>query len=145
MTLLVVLGVLLLVGLAFWVSQLGQGDTRRGAARLPATPLTDSPSEANVRALLAAGDKIAAIKHYRALTGLGLKESKDAVDALEAGQSRPIVPTSPSSGSGAAAAADPEVLRLVQAGQLIEAIKRYRELTGAGLKEAKDAVEGLGR
>jgi hypothetical protein len=37
------------------------------------------------------------------------------------------------------------VLRLVQQGQKIPAIKLYREETGAGLKEAKDAVESLGR
>jgi hypothetical protein len=37
------------------------------------------------------------------------------------------------------------VLRLLQQGQKIPAIKLYREETGAGLKEAKDAVELLGR
>ena len=37
------------------------------------------------------------------------------------------------------------VLRMVQQGQKIPAIKLYREETGAGLKEAKDAVEALGR
>jgi hypothetical protein len=30
-------------------------------------------------------------------------------------------------------------------GKTIEAIKIYREATGAGLKEAKDAVEAMGR
>ena len=44
-----------------------------------------------------------------------------------------------------AAIADPEVLSLVNQKQLIAAIKRYRELTGAGLKESKDAVEALQR
>jgi ribosomal protein L7/L12 len=34
-----------------------------------------------------------------------------------------------------------DVLQLVRSGQKILAIKHYRELTGAGLKEAKDAVE----
>src|SRR5687767_3432576 len=34
-----------------------------------------------------------------------------------------------------------DVRDLVRAGRKIEAIKRYRELTNAGLKEAKDAVE----
>jgi ribosomal protein L7/L12 len=43
------------------------------------------------------------------------------------------------------AAADPEVQRHLAQGQLIAAIKRYRTLTGAGLKEAKDAVEALQR
>jgi ribosomal protein L7/L12 len=36
------------------------------------------------------------------------------------------------------------IARLMSNGQKIEAIKLYRELTGAGLKEAKDAVEAIG-
>lgn len=36
-----------------------------------------------------------------------------------------------------------EVADLVRRGKKIHAIKRYRDLTGAGLKEAKDAVERL--
>src|SRR3989304_1332236 len=38
-----------------------------------------------------------------------------------------------------------EVMELVQEGKKIEAIKRYRELTGLGLKESKDAIEMLER
>ena len=36
-----------------------------------------------------------------------------------------------------------DVRGLVRAGRKIEAIKRYREETGVGLKEAKDAVDRL--
>ena len=36
-----------------------------------------------------------------------------------------------------------EVLVLLRNGKKIQAIKVYREITGAGLKEAKDAVERL--
>ena len=43
----------------------------------------------------------------------------------------------------AAAAQDAEVLRLVRGGNKIDAIKRYRELTGSGLKESKDAMDAL--
>jgi ribosomal protein L7/L12 len=43
------------------------------------------------------------------------------------------------------AIADPQLLALLQQKQLISAIKRYRDLTGAGLKESKDAVEALQR
>jgi ribosomal protein L7/L12 len=39
------------------------------------------------------------------------------------------------------AANDEEVRREIEAGRKINAIKRYRELAGCGLKEAKDAVE----
>lgn len=38
-----------------------------------------------------------------------------------------------------------QVSSLVRAGNKLEAIKRYREASGVGLKEAKDAVEALGR
>ena len=37
------------------------------------------------------------------------------------------------------------ILRWLQQGQKIQAIKFYREETGAGLKESKEAVEALGR
>ena len=37
-----------------------------------------------------------------------------------------------------------EVAALVRDGRKIQAIKVYREATGAGLKEAKDAVDRLG-
>jgi hypothetical protein len=38
---------------------------------------------------------------------------------------------------------DAEVLDLLSRGRKIEAIKAYRERTGAGLKEAKDAVDRI--
>lgn len=39
----------------------------------------------------------------------------------------------------------PEVLEAIHAGNAIQAIKSYRERTGVGLKEAKDAVEAMVR
>ena len=39
--------------------------------------------------------------------------------------------------------ADPEIVRLIRATNKIEAIKRYREMTGLGLRESKDAVEAI--
>ena len=42
-----------------------------------------------------------------------------------------------------AASEDPRVVELVQSGRQIDAIKLYRELTGVGLAEAKDAVERI--
>lgn len=40
---------------------------------------------------------------------------------------------------------DPRIGEMVAAGNKIGAIKLYRELTGEGLKEAKDAVDELSR
>jgi hypothetical protein len=51
-----------------------------GAAPQPSAP--DEQEE--IIALLRAGHKIQAIKRYREMTDLGLKEAKDAVDAIEA-------------------------------------------------------------
>jgi ribosomal protein L7/L12 len=34
-------------------------------------------------------------------------------------------------------------MELARAGQTLEAIKKYRELTGAGFQEAQDVVTGL--
>lgn len=42
-----------------------------------------------------------------------------------------------------AASEDPRVIQLIQAGNQIQAIKLYREITGEGLAEAKDAVDRL--
>ena len=42
-----------------------------------------------------------------------------------------------------AASEDPRLIELIQADNKIQAIKLYRELTGVGLAEAKDAVEAL--
>jgi len=44
--------------------------------------MSDSALDAQVLAIAATGGKIAAIKWHREQTGLGLKESKDAVEAL---------------------------------------------------------------
>ena len=41
------------------------------------------------------------------------------------------------------AAASPEILALIQRGKPIKAIKLYREMTGASLKQAKNAIDGL--
>jgi len=37
-----------------------------------------------------------------------------------------------------------DVVELARRGDKIEAIKRYREITGVGLREAKDAIDALG-
>jgi ribosomal protein L7/L12 len=98
----------------------------------------DTDFEAELRALLADGRKIEAIKRYREQTGAGLAAAKEAVEALEQGGSLPtIVPLDSS--------IETEIASLLESGQKIQAIKLYRERTGAGLKEAKDAVDAMGR
>jgi large subunit ribosomal protein L7/L12 len=94
--------------------------------------------DGRVIALMREGRKIEAIKLYRDLTGAGLKEAKDAVEALERDGSLPAT-------RDASSGDDPDVLELLRAGQKIRAIKLYRDKTGAGLAESKNAVETLAR
>jgi len=101
-----------------------------------------APNLAEVSVLLAGGNKIGAIKRVRELTGLGLKEAKAYVEAMPSGGPLPTLPSSVS--ARPAGAGDlTEVHALAQQGHKIEAIKRYRQLTGVGLKEAKDYVDRL--
>lgn len=139
----VVLGVVVLVLSAR--NQVTVMDVRppppEGVVRAPAS------GEGPVADLLRAGRKLEAIKKYRELTGVGLKEAKDAVEALERGESvaMPVSTQAPTRAAATAPASDPELRAHLSEGRLIDAVKRYRELTGLGLKEAKDAVEALAR
>lgn len=98
------------------------------------------------------GNKIEAIKRYRQLTGLGLKESKDAVEALISGQSINVITTSGQGfiGEGGEeklraekAAALEKIHEMVKAGHKIEAIRLYRQTFDTGLLESKTAVERM--
>ncbi|GCE17917.1 ribosomal protein L7/L12 [Dictyobacter kobayashii] len=85
-------------------------------------------------------DKIFAIKAYRQHTGVGLKEAKHAVDAIE----RELKGSYRISDQINTDQINTEELQtMILAGQKILAIKYYREKTGVGLKEAKDAVDWL--
>ena len=102
----------------------------------------ESSKERELRSLLQQGRKIEAIKLYREQTGAGLADAKNAIEAMQADTNlrMPLPKVAP---SGEALDLEAELLRLLQEGQKIEAIKHYREWTGAGLKDAKDAVEAL--
>ena len=99
-----------------------------------------------VRAAIDRGQLIAAIKAYREQSGAGLAEAKRVVDALARGDR--LMPvgsagalmsqTEETPGAGAASA---RVDELIAAGQLIAAIKLYRDTYGTGLGESKEAVE----
>ena len=120
-----------------------------GDAGEPAAVRTDQ--EQALVDLLCAGNKIGAIKLYRQATGAGLKEAKDAIDQLELNRQLPNATAMLYAGrqpSLMAGGMDPEAVRDLILGVLvgrgkIAAIKRYRELTGADLKTAKDAVERI--
>lgn len=117
------------------------------AAERPSTVSISREAMSQVFSYLRAGNKIEAIKLYREQTGLGLKEAKDAVDGLEKAVNAglPIdsmltapAPTNPAQGNWMQ-----EVMDEIRAGRKINAIKIYRENSGLGLKESKDAVDAL--
>jgi ribosomal protein L7/L12 len=144
-TVLILVVVIVLVAVAVLVFRRVSWGSSPGYTRLPTyTPPAqlDAASDAEVRALLAGGNKIAAIKRVRELTGMGLKAAKDYVEALPSG---PIGPAAVDATRDLSIdpGADPEVLVLLAGGNKIAAIRRVRELTGMGLKEAKDYVESL--
>ena len=97
----------------------------------------NNPLPDNVLQALQQGQTIEAIKLLRLATGLGLKEAKDAVDAHMQGLPVSVPVAQPADQLPAS------VMTALQSGNKIEAIKLLREQTGLGLKEAKDAVEGM--
>jgi ribosomal protein L7/L12 len=96
----------------------------------------DANLDAELRALLAEGQKLEAIRRYREATGAELAAAKEAVEALEREQ-RQVTSESVDSDLEA------EIVGLLQGLKKIDAVKLYRERTGLGLKEAKDAVEAI--
>ncbi|MGA2063310.1 MAG: ribosomal protein L7/L12 [Thermoguttaceae bacterium] len=96
----------------------------------------DNDFNEQLRALLAAGRKIEAIKQYRVATGAGLAEAKNAVEALVLGNSLP-------SRESVNSPFESEIVSFLEQGRKIDAIKLYRERTGVGLKEANDFIEAL--
>jgi ribosomal protein L7/L12 len=95
--------------------------------------------------LAANGHKIEAIKTYRKATGADLQAAKKAIENMTLPAARPQANWSHFESDPSGLALSPEVQALVRAKQKIQAIKLYREQTGTGLKEAKDAVEAFER
>ena len=88
--------------------------------------------------LIRQGRKIEAIRLLREETGVSLARAKEAVERIGAG----LDPLPPAPGA-APDALDAEVLALARSGRKVEAIKRLREQTGLGLKEAKERVDAV--
>ena len=110
-----------------------------GPAAAAAAP-AEEKTEFTVNLTAAGANKVNVIKVVRAVTGLGLKEAKDYVDALPQSTLHDLpAQTLPPAVTANLAAPDlAEVSALRAGGNKIEAIRRLRQLTGLGLKEAKD-------
>lgn len=96
-----------------------------------------------IESALRRGSKIEAVKLYREATGASLAESKDAVeamplDSIPVGDLPSILPT-----TGMTPEKMNAIVSAISRGNKIEAIKLYREATGLGLAESKDAVEAM--
>lgn len=109
-----------------------------------------------VARFLSMGQKIKAIKVYREDTGASLADAKAAVDRMERASGLGIAPGFANfpleTGETDADMVErgmskdalrEEVERLLSQNQKIKAIKVYRERTGVGLREAKEAVDSL--
>jgi ribosomal protein L7/L12 len=102
-----------------------------------------------IKALLAQGNKIEAIKLARAKTGFPLEAAKDMVETIEksGGTATPAAApqaVNPMELIRNASGLSREVLQLVKEGRKIDAIQLIRAKTGLGLKEAKEIVDRLG-
>lgn len=95
--------------------------------------------EQQLKELVADGNKIAAIALYREMTGVGLKEAKDAVEAIMRGA--PVNHLESSWVNGPDPFLEKRIKRLLAERKKIEAVKIYRAAHQCGLKEAKDAVD----
>lgn len=106
-------------------------------ASVPQSTTATTDADQDVRSLLEQGRKLEAAKLYMSQTGCTLKEAKDAVEALQHGAStsEPIEPD---------ADLEANVLRLLEDGEKINAVKLYRDRTGAALADSKRAVEVIG-
>jgi len=84
--------------------------------------------------LIANNQKIAAVKLIMEHANCGLKDAKDYADGLQAGLHKPV--TNPTDLDG-------QLLAILSQGNKLNAIKCYKDATGAGLAESKDYVEKL--
>lgn len=98
--------------------------------------------------LLQTGQKINAIKLYREETGASLADAKAAVERMELAlrmglvtPAEPRMPQIPATSDDVPESLTREVEALLMQGKKIQAIKLYREQTGLGLREARDAID----
>jgi ribosomal protein L7/L12 len=98
-----------------------------------------SPLPSHVLAALERGKTIEAIKLLRDASGMGLKETKEAIDRHLNGEPAALAIQQ----NGSPDSLPPEVLAALRQGKKVDAIRLMRAKTGLGLKDAKDAVERL--
>ncbi len=107
-----------------------------------------SGAASTIESALNAGQKIEAIKLYREATGVDLRTAKESVEHMQAAMNdggaivtdpQPVIRGGVAVPEESAAA----LTAALFAGNKIEAIKIYRNASGGGLKEAKQAMDAL--
>ena len=106
---------------------------------IPAVSATSGMEE--VRALIAEGSKIMAIKRYCEITGSSLKVAKENVELMEGNQHS----MQNSYAKPAPASEKNEIVALIKQGKKLEAVKLYRTTYDVSLAEAKEVVERIAR
>jgi len=100
-------------------------------------PTEDIKNKASI--LVSRNRKLEAVKLVYEATECGLKEAKEYVDSLEtvniADEKYDLNPDCKD--------LDSSILSLMSQGKKLEAVKLYKDITGAGLAESKDYVEDL--
>lgn len=94
--------------------------------------------EEEIRALIAQGKRVQAVKKAMELKQVGLKEAKDYVDSLAG-----FGPPDTASAGVSRETLEFEIRELLARGRKIDAIKKVRQLTNWGLREAKDFVDSV--
>ncbi len=97
---------------------------------------------AEVRRLAERGNIVEAIKRYRELYDVGLKEAKDAVESLAAGRvvEARVTVSGPLTAEETGRILE-QVQNLLRDGNKLEAIRVYREASDVSLAKAKEVVE----
>jgi ribosomal protein L7/L12 len=109
-----------------------------------------------IASLLRAGKKLNAIKVYRAVTGASLADAKAAIERMEqaiqlgialvdSNMQPPLAQSASTVNMNVQGALLVEIELLLAQRKKIQAIKLYREHTGLGLADAKNAVDQIER
>ena len=121
---------------------------RSGQYRPPQPPRAtaeidwDAINSEAVQNALEVGNKIQAIKEYRQLTGVGLKEAKDAVDYAVLHPDERFEKSTKKK-KAAADNQDAGIRDLIADGRMDEAIEVYQRFAGVDAYTAKDAVDEI--
>lgn len=107
--------------------------------------IVSKTTESRIKSLIAQNRKLEAVKLVYDETKCGLKEAKDFVDNFQYNSSFSSDGNTTAAIPGINSYVETEILSLLAKGKKLEAVKLYKDHTGAGLQESKTYVENLQR